>query len=66
MIKLITSIKRKNWETIQIGAPANLVLLDKNSLENINNTMRISGVMHNKRWYQRQQLDLLLAKHQVK
>jgi len=46
--------------TISEGKNANLVLLNKNPLENINNTRTIEGVMLKGEWLDRQQLDAML------
>lgn len=46
--------------TIGVGKRADLVLLDKNPLEDITNTKLISGVMVRGRWYSRADLDTML------
>jgi hypothetical protein len=46
--------------TVSIGKNANLVLLNKNPLENIKNTKRISGVFLKGKWYSRKDLNNLL------
>lgn len=43
------------------GAPADLLLLDGNPLEDISNTTRIRGVMRAGTWLDRERLDKLLA-----
>jgi predicted metalloprotease with PDZ domain len=46
--------------TISEGKNANLVLLNKNPLENIANTKTIDGVMLKGKWFDRDQLDAML------
>src|ERR1700758_3925142 len=46
--------------TIDIGKDADLILLEKNPLENISNTRSICGVMAGGKWFDREQLNLLL------
>ncbi len=46
--------------TINEGKLADLVLLNKNPLENISNTKTISGVMIKGQWFNREKLDKLL------
>lgn len=46
--------------TVSEGKLADLVLLDKNPLENISNTRTISGVIIKGKWYDREKLDNLL------
>lgn len=46
--------------TISVGKNANLVLLDKNPLDNIKNTQTIVGVMLKGKWFNRAQLDVML------
>jgi len=46
--------------TISEGKNANLVLLNKNPLEDIKNTQTIEGVMLKGKWLDRQQLDAML------
>lgn len=46
--------------TIEPGKIADLILLDKNPLEDIRNTRSISGVMHGKQWFDRAGIDQLL------
>ena len=46
--------------TTKAGKRADLVLLDKNPLEDITNTRLISGVMVRGRWYSRADLDTML------
>lgn len=43
--------------TIERGKIANLVMLDKNPLDNISNTKKISGVMTQKRWISKTEID---------
>jgi len=42
----------KIWGTVTKGKSANLLLLDKNPLVNISNTLSISGVFKGEDWYQ--------------
>ena len=46
--------------TITVGKNANLVLLNKNPLEDIKNTKTIEGVLLKGEWLGRDQLDSLL------
>lgn len=46
--------------TVTIGKNANLVLLNKNPLENIKNTKSINGVVLKGKWFSREDLDSLL------
>jgi len=46
--------------TISDGKNANLVLLNKNPLENIANTKTIDGVMLKGKWFEREQIDAML------
>lgn len=46
--------------TVSVGKNANLVLLNKNPLENIKNTKSISGVFLKGKWYSRKYLNILL------
>jgi imidazolonepropionase-like amidohydrolase len=50
--------KRKG--TIEIGKEADLLLLDKNPLEDIHNTRSIGGVFKGKNWYDRQAVHQML------
>lgn len=52
---------REHWGTITAGAPANLVLLRDNPLDDIAHTSSIEGVMHNGQWHDRATLDGWLA-----
>lgn len=47
--------------TIEVGKDSDLVLLEKNPLENISNTRSVCGVMIGKTWYNKEQLNTLLA-----
>ncbi|MGB2867095.1 MAG: amidohydrolase family protein [Bacteroidota bacterium] len=47
--------------TIESGKDANLVLLDKNPLENISNTRKIAGVMTQGRWISKEQIESRLG-----
>jgi imidazolonepropionase-like amidohydrolase len=49
----------KRTGSIAVGKEADLVMLDKNPLEDIRNTRSINGVF-NKKWYSREDLDKLL------
>jgi hypothetical protein len=53
-----------DWGTIKEGKRADLLLLDKNPLENINNTRAIAGVFLNGKWFDRMELDKILEKLQ--
>ena len=46
--------------TISEGKNANMVLLNKNPLEDINNTKTIEGVMLKGKWFDRDELDKML------
>ncbi|WP_242206606.1 amidohydrolase family protein [Aestuariivivens insulae] len=48
--------------TIETGKFADLVLLDKNPLENINNTSKISGVFVNGKWLDKSTINTMLTK----
>lgn len=50
----------KSKGTIEKGKIADLILLDKNPLEDIRNTRSIIGVMHGQFWYDRAGIDQLL------
>jgi len=47
--------------TIEMGEKADLVLLDENPLENISNTQKIFGVMTQKRWIPKTEIDNRLS-----
>jgi hypothetical protein len=47
--------------TVTVGKRADLVLLAGNPLADISNTKRIAGVMHDGRWFARDELDRRLA-----
>ncbi|WP_158085254.1 amidohydrolase family protein [Niastella vici] len=47
--------------TITVGKNANLVLLDKNPLDDIKNTTSIAGVFLRGQWFNRKKLDLMLS-----
>ncbi len=49
--------ERNTAGTIEPGKKANLVLLDKNPLENISNTRTILGVMTQNRWIPKEEID---------
>jgi imidazolonepropionase-like amidohydrolase len=46
--------------TVSEGKLADLVLLDKNPLDNISNTRTVSGVMIRGQWFNRKKLNKLL------
>ena len=46
--------------TVEVGKRADLVLLEKNPLDNISNTQKIAGVMIQGRWFPRSYLDKML------
>ena len=50
-----------NKGDIEIGYDADLVLLEKNPLDDIQATKTILGVMRGGQWYSRAQLDEMLA-----
>jgi cytosine/adenosine deaminase-related metal-dependent hydrolase len=50
----------KNKGTIEVGKDSDLILLEKNPLDNISNTRSITGVMCGKTWYGKPQLVALL------
>ncbi|MFT5892485.1 MAG: imidazolonepropionase-like amidohydrolase, partial [Dokdonia sp.] len=56
--KYLNSIAQEG--TISEGKNANMVLLNKNPLEDISNTQTIDGVMLKGKWYNRAQLDKML------
>ena len=47
--------------TIEVGSPADLVLLEGDPLEDIRNTRKIVGLVRRGEWYDRAMLDKLLA-----
>jgi imidazolonepropionase-like amidohydrolase len=47
--------------TIAAGKRADLVLLDANPLQDIENSMKIAGVMVNGRWMSKAEIDKRLA-----
>ncbi|GHC61134.1 Amidohydrolase family protein [Ulvibacter litoralis] len=47
--------------TIETGKFADLILLDKNPLDNINNTSEISGVFVNGKWLDKNKIDEMLS-----
>ena len=51
--------------TISVGKNANLVLLDKNPLENIKNTKNIYGVFIKGKWLNRKTLDKILKEVEI-
>lgn len=51
--------------TVEKGKAAELLLLEKNPLDDIRNTRTISGIFHNNTWYSRQKLDQLLQEAQI-
>lgn len=52
--------------TISEGKNANLILLNKNPLEDINNTKTIEGVMSKGKWFNRNQLNGILIESSIK
>ncbi|MFQ5982516.1 MAG: amidohydrolase family protein [Woeseiaceae bacterium] len=52
--------------SVETGKEADLVLLDANPLADIKNARRIHGVMLRGRWLDRQELDNILAKFELK
>jgi Amidohydrolase family len=48
--------------TIEEGKEADLILLDKNPLENISNTKTVSGVFSNGKWYSQPELQKLITR----
>lgn len=50
----------KTKGTVEIGKDADLLLLDKNPLENILNTKSICGVMKGNKWFDKEELKRLL------
>ena len=53
-----------DWGTIKEGKRADLLLLDKNPLEDIKNTRAIAGVFLNGKWFDRIELNNILEKLQ--
>lgn len=51
----------KRTGTIEVGKEADLLLLDKNPLEEINNTRSLAGIASGKRWFDSQAIQTLLA-----
>jgi cytosine/adenosine deaminase-related metal-dependent hydrolase len=52
--------------TIETGKEADLILLDKNPLENIRNTRTISGVFSGNKWYDKQAIQVMLEVGKIK
>lgn len=50
-----------DWGTIKEGKRADLLLLDKNPLENINNTRDIAGLCLKGKWFDKPSLDKILV-----
>ena len=50
------------WGTVETGKRGDLVLLDANPLEQIENTMKISGVGIGGRWFSRADLDEMIGR----
>jgi imidazolonepropionase-like amidohydrolase len=53
--------QEQRFGALEIGQPADLVLLDADPLADIQNTRTIAGVMTHGRWFDRAALDALLA-----
>jgi imidazolonepropionase-like amidohydrolase len=47
--------------SVEAGKEADLLLLDKNPLDDISNTKSISGLMINGKWFDKQRIDQLLG-----
>ncbi len=56
-----TFLGLKNKGVIEKGKEADLLLLDKNPLEDIRNTLTIKAVIRNGKYFDRQSLDVMLA-----
>jgi imidazolonepropionase-like amidohydrolase len=52
--------------TIEVGKEADLLLLDKNPLDDIKNTRTINGVFAGGKWYDKKAIDQMLKETKIK